>query len=56
MDAHYAFFYARDVLKGPFPAGEEVLAKNETYSQRYADNVLEADFYFDNKLIAKYKW
>ena len=54
-DAKYAIGYARDVLKGPFPAGEEAISKVAEYAFGYARDVLEHDFYLDGKLIAKAK-
>jgi hypothetical protein len=38
------FGYALDVLKAPFPAGEEAIAENAEYSYRYAFYVLKAPF------------
>jgi hypothetical protein len=36
IDAHIAFFYARNVLKKPFPAGEAAIAKDPDWSSQYA--------------------
>ena len=52
-DAEYSYDYARDVLRGPFPAGEEAISKNNFYANEYAVNVLGKDFYLNGKLIAK---
>lgn len=39
-----AYKYARDVVAGPFPSGEAVIAKNACHSYLYALNVLEGPF------------
>ena len=39
--AKYAYVYAKDVLKGPFPAGEEAIAKNAAHAYYYAKDVLK---------------
>ena len=53
-DIVYANAYAREVLKGPFPAGEASISKDQYYVIEYAKNVLKKDFYLNGKLIAKY--
>ena len=53
--AIHAYLYAKDILKGPFSAGEEAIAKNAMYAKLYAKRVLKKDFYLNDKLIAKYK-
>ena len=35
VDSHYAYVYARDVIKGRFPEGEEVIAKDPEYANLY---------------------
>ena len=52
-DPHYSYLYARDFLKGPFPAGEEAIATDSYNAYVYARDVLKKDFYLDGKLIAK---
>ena len=54
-NAHRAYYYAQDVLKGPFPAGEEAISKDIYLAGYYAKDVLKADFYYDGKLIVKFK-
>ena len=44
----------KNILKGPFPAGEEAIAKNAGFAKLYAKRVLKKDFYLNGKLIAKY--
>ena len=51
--AEYSYYYARYVLKGSFPAGEEAISKDAEYAKDYAEYILRADFYLDGKLIAK---
>ena len=53
--AIHTYQYARDILKGPFPAGEEAIAKNAGFAKLYAKRVLKKDFYLNGKLIAKYR-
>ena len=53
--AYYACIYARDVLHGPFPAGEAVIAKDVYFAHQYAKYALKKDFYLDGKLIAKFE-
>ena len=50
--AIYANLYAKNILNGPFPAGEEAIAKD--YAYVYTKSVLKKDFYLNGKLIAKY--
>ena len=51
----YAYYYARDILNGPFPAGEEAISKDTHCFKLYVKFVLKKDFYFNGKLITKYK-
>ena len=53
--AEHAYLYARDVLHGPFPAGEAVIAKDVYFAHQYAKYALKKDFYLDGKLIAKFE-
>ena len=39
-DEHHAY-YARDVLKGPFPAGEKAITESAPYAHLYAAHVLK---------------
>jgi hypothetical protein len=52
-DSRYSYFYARDVLKGPFPLGEKTIATNYVYSYFYALDVLKRPFLLGEKNIAK---
>ena len=52
-DAEYAFYYARDVLKGPFPAGEVAIARDAEYAKDYAEYVLKGPFPAGEAAIAK---
>ena len=51
----FSFYYAVDILRAPFPAGEEAIAKDARFASLYAKGVLKKDFYLNGKLIAKYK-
>ena len=42
-DGRYAYRYARDVLKAPFPAGEPAIARDAIWAPIYARYVLELD-------------
>ena len=52
-DAWYAYFYARDVLKGPFPLGEEAISKDPDYAHYYARHVLKSPFPAGEETIAE---
>ena len=39
-----AFNYARDIIQGPFPKGEEEIAKDASYAYFYACYALEGPF------------
>ena len=54
-DAKYSYWYAKFVLKGPFPLGEPAIATDEYYSEQYTNKVLKKDFILDGKLIYKYE-
>ena len=51
--AKYAYQYARDVLKGPFPAAEAIIAKDAYYAYQYARDVLNGPFPAGEEAIAK---
>ena len=51
--AKYAYSYAEDILKGPFPAGEEAIAKDKTYAFLYARDYLKGPFPAGEVAIAK---
>ena len=52
-DAFFAYLYAKNVLKGPFPAGEEAIAKDYAYAYYYARDVLKGPFPLGEAAIAK---
>ena len=54
-DAYYSYYYALNVLNGPFPLGEPVIARMKQYTNVYTNEVLKKDFYLDGKLICKYE-
>lgn len=43
-DPRYAYSYARNILKGPFKAGEVAITKSEYYARLYAKFVLKGHF------------
>jgi hypothetical protein len=51
--ARYSYFYAADILKGPFPLGEKSIATSVMYSYFYAKNVLKGRFILGEEAIAK---
>ena len=44
LDAHYAYLYALNYLKEPFPLGEASIATDVQYSYLYALNILKGPF------------
>ena len=53
QDTAYSYDYARDVLKAPFPLGEEAIASSSLAFQ-YAKYVLKAPFPLGERTIARY--
>ena len=49
----YAYYYAKEVLKGPFPAGEAAISKNALCASAYAKGVLNGPFPAGEAAIAK---
>jgi hypothetical protein len=47
-----SYYYARDVLKDPFKAGEAAIAKNAEYSYFYARDILKGPFKAGEAAIA----
>lgn len=52
-DAVYAYWYALDVLKGPFPAGEAAIAKDTYCAYQYAQYILKGPFPLGEAAISK---
>ncbi len=52
-DPYYAFIYAKDILHGCFPLGEEAIAKDLPYAYYYARDVLHNRFQLGEEAIAK---
>jgi len=50
----YAYYYAKDILKGPFSLGEPIIAKHPGYSYSYALYVLKGPFTLGEPAIAKH--
>jgi hypothetical protein len=40
-DPHYAYWYARDVIKGRFKLGETTIAKSPFYAYHYAHDIIK---------------
>jgi hypothetical protein len=40
-DKEYAYYYAKDIIKGRFPEGEAAIAKNEYFAHSYAKDVVK---------------
>ena len=51
-DPSCAYFYAKNTIKGPFPEGEAVIAKNTYWSYNYALQVIEGRFPKGEAVIA----
>ena len=51
--AEHAYLYARDVLHGPFPAGEAAIAADAQYAYWYAETVLKRPFPAGEEVIAE---
>ena len=49
----YAYRYAKDILKAPFPAGEEAIAKDARFAYSYAKDILKEPFKLGEEAIAK---
>ena len=52
-NASFAFLYAKNILKGPFPAGEATIAKDYAYAYSYAKNILKGPFPAAEETFAK---
>jgi len=50
--AFEAYYYARDVLKSPFPEGETLIATDAEYSYKYAKDILKEPFPLGEAAIA----
>jgi hypothetical protein len=51
-NSNYAFLYAKDILKGPFPLGEPIIAKDPVYAYYYASEALKGLFPLGEPAIA----
>ena len=51
--AEYSYYYVRDVLKRPFPAGEAAIAKDAYHANNYARDILKGPFPAGEAAIAK---
>ena len=41
QDAYYSFWYAKNILKTVFPAGEKTILTNSELSYHYADDIIK---------------
>jgi hypothetical protein len=53
QSADYSYFYAYNILKGPFVKGEDAIAQSSYYSYYYARDVLKGPFPKGEDAIAK---
>ena len=51
-DPYYAYHYAVDVIRGPWPEGEKAIASNPEYAYRYAQDVIQGPWPEGEKAIA----
>ena len=52
-DPQWAYWYAKDILKGPFPLGEPAIAKESWRAFWYAAEILKDPFPLGEPAIAK---
>ena len=52
-DAYYSYYYALNVLNGPFPLCEPAIAKKTEESYYYAKHILKGEFPLGEPAIAK---
>jgi hypothetical protein len=52
----WAYFYARDVIKGRFPDGEAAIAKDAWFAYKYAKLVIKGRWQDGEAAIAKDAW
>ncbi|MEM4511424.1 MAG: hypothetical protein QXD25_01275 [Nanopusillaceae archaeon] len=55
-DPWLSYKYARDILKGPFPKGEDTMAQDPECSYLYAKDVIKGPFPKGEDTIAKNPW
>ncbi len=53
QDTERAYWYARDVLKGPFPEAEPAIMQHSKFAVWYAQDVLKAPWLEAEPLIAR---
>jgi hypothetical protein len=52
LDAQTSFWYAKYIIKGPFPKGEDKIAKWLRYAYTYANDILQGPFLKGEDTIA----
>ncbi len=51
-DPYYAYWYAKDIIKGGFPEGEKAIASNPKYVYCYARDIIKGQFPEGEKAIS----
>ena len=52
----YSYFYARDIIKGPFKEGEEKISQDSYASYLYARDVIQGPFLLGHNIILNSEW
>lgn len=52
-DPHYAYLVAKNLIEGPFPEGEDAIAKSAQLSYEYARDILKERFPKGEKVLLK---
>ena len=52
-DPRFSYYYARNIIKGPFPEGEAAMATDPYYAYMYARDVIKGRFPQCEPVIAK---
>lgn len=52
----YSYFYARDIIKGPFKKGEEKISQDSYTSYLYARDVIQGPFLLGHNTILNSEW
>ena len=52
-DPEYSYFYAINIIKGPFKKGEDIISKDSTRSYQYARDIKKGRFPKGEKSIIK---
>ena len=55
-NAEYAYEYACNIIKGPFPEGEDAIATDAEYAYNYAIDIIKKPFPAGEDAISKNAW